>query len=74
MGFAQFRAAFVGDTNNDWFVSSSDDVLSGRKETHLAVAFRPNNHGLTSGYLVVETQDFKKTWKVVGSTGDQYEF
>lgn len=73
MGFAEFRAAFVGDTN-DWFVTPSDGVLKQHEETHFAVQFRPRNHGITSGYLVIETEDFKKTWKVVGTTGDQYEF
>lgn len=74
MGFAEFRAAFVGDTNNDWFVTPNDGVLKQHEDTHFAVTFRPSNHGVTSGYLVIETDDFKKTWKVVGSTGDQYEF
>jgi hypothetical protein len=74
MGFAEFRASFIGDTNNDWFVTPSDGVLKQHEDTHFAVTFRPTNHGVASGYLVIETEDFKKTWKVVGSTGDQYEF
>lgn len=74
MGFAEFRAAFVGETNNDWFVTPNDGVLKQNEDTHFAVTFRPRNHGVASGYLVIETEDFKKIWKVVGSTGDQCEF
>lgn len=74
MGFAEFRAAFTEEATNNWFVTPSDGVLKQNEETHFAVTFRPMHPGVTEGYLVIETQDFKKTWKVVGSTGDQYEF
>eukprot|EP00804_Cyclotella_cryptica_P025066 CCRYP_016547-RA/>CCRYP_016547-RA protein AED:0.12 eAED:0.12 QI:406/0.66/0.75/1/1/1/4/209/330 len=74
MGFAKFRAAFDGDGSNNWHVTPSDGVLKQNEDTHFAVTFRPKHPGVSSGYLVIETQDFKKTWKVVGSTGDQYEF
>lgn len=74
MGFAKFRAAFVGDESNNWNVTPSDGVLKQNDDTHFAVTFRPRHPGVSSGYLVIETEDFKKTWKVVGTTGDQYEF
>jgi len=73
MGFAKFRAGFVGDAIYDWSVTPSDGYLKQREETHFAVSFNPRNPGVSSGYFVVETEDFKMTWKVVGSTGE-YEF
>jgi len=74
MGYAKFRAAFAGDASDNWHVTPSDGVLKQNEDTHFAVTFRPQHPGVSSGYLVIETHDFKKTWKVVGSTGDQYEF
>jgi len=74
MGYAKFRAAFAGDASDNWLVTPSDGVLKQNEDTHFAVTFRPQHPGVSSGYLVIETHDFKKTWKVVGSTGDQYEF
>jgi hypothetical protein len=73
MGFAKFRAAFVGDASNDWSVTPSDGYLKSHEDTHIAVSFRPRHPGVSSGYLVIETEDFKVTYKVVGSTGE-YEF
>ncbi|KAL7473428.1 hypothetical protein ACHAXS_014035 [Conticribra weissflogii] len=73
MGFARFRAGFVGDACNDWSVTPSDGHLKQKEETHFAVSFNPRNPGVSSGYFVIETEDFKMTWKVVGSTGE-HEF
>lgn len=56
MGFAKFRATFVGDESNNWNVTPSDGVLKQNDDTHFAVTFRPKHPGVSSGYLVIETQ------------------
>lgn len=39
-----------------------------REDTKFVVKFKPQGMGVVEGYLVIETEDFKKTYKVVGST------
>ena len=56
MGFAKFRAAFVEDASNNWHVTPSDGILKQNEDTHFAVTFRPKHPGVSSGYLVIETQ------------------
>mmetsp|Transcript_27961 Transcript_27961/g.36110 ORF Transcript_27961/g.36110 Transcript_27961/m.36110 type:complete len:303 (+) Transcript_27961:108-1016(+) len=73
MGYAQFRAAFVGDVSNEWSVTPSDGYLKQNEATHFAVRYNPHSAGVSYAYLVIETEDFKKTWRIVGSTGE-YEF
>ena len=73
MGFAKFRAGFVGDESNEWSVTPSDGFLKQNEATHFVVRYSPHSHGSSTAYFVVETEDLKKTWKVVGSTGE-YEF
>ena len=68
MGFADFRAAFTPETPMDWTVEPNEGSLMQREDTHFTVKFRPQGPGLIEGYLVIETEDFKKTWKVQGST------
>lgn len=67
MGFADFRAAFTADTPMDWTVEPQEGSLS-KDPTEFVVKFRPANPGMSQGYLVVETEDFKKTYQLVGST------
>lgn len=73
MGFAKFRAAFVGDEFNEWSVTPNDGFLKQNEDTHFTVRYNPHRSGVSNAHLVVETEDFKMTWKVVGSTGE-YEF
>mmetsp|Transcript_6723 Transcript_6723/g.10093 ORF Transcript_6723/g.10093 Transcript_6723/m.10093 type:complete len:317 (-) Transcript_6723:98-1048(-) len=73
MGHAVFRAAFVGDQHNEWSVTPNDGFLKQNEATHFVVRFNPYSPGLSHCHLVIETEDFKKTWKVVGSTGE-YDF
>jgi hypothetical protein len=73
MGYAKFRAAFVGDESSEWSVSPSDGFIKQSEDTHFIVRYRPHSPGVSNAHLVIETEDFKKTWKVVGSTGE-YEF
>jgi len=68
MGFADFRAAFVPGTSSDWTIEPHEGSLKQREDTNFVVKFRPTTPGLSEGYLVIETEDFKKTWKLVGST------
>ncbi|KAL3791149.1 hypothetical protein HJC23_000569 [Cyclotella cryptica] len=68
MGFADFRAAFTSDTPMDWSVEPTQGSLKQKEDTHFVVKFKPQGPGGTQGYLVIETEDFKKTYQVVGST------
>lgn len=68
MGFSDFRAAFTSDTPMDWSVEPREGSLKQREDTHFIVKFKPQGPGLIQGYLVIETEDFKKTWQVQGST------
>jgi len=68
MGFADFRAAFTPGTGSEWTVEPAEGSLMQREDTNFIVRFRPQGPGVSEGYLVVETEDFKKTWKIVGST------
>lgn len=68
MGFADFRAAFTPETNkNDWTVEPMEGSLS-KEPVNFIVKFKPNNPGTSEGFLVIETEDFKKTFKLIGST------
>lgn len=68
MGFADFRAAFTSDTPVDWSIEPSEGSLKQKEDTHFIVKFKPQGPGVVQGLLVIETEDFKKTWQVVGST------
>jgi len=68
MGFADFRAAFTPDTDQGcWTVEPADGSLS-KEPVNFIVKFRPNQPGINEGYLVIETEDFKKTYKLIGNT------
>jgi hypothetical protein len=68
MGFADFRARFTADTGAGWTITPSEGSLSKKEDTKFILRFKPNAPGNSEGYLVVETEDFKKTWKLIGST------
>lgn len=68
MGFADFRAAFTPDSAKAWSVTPSEGALTQREPTMFQVKFRPESFGQYEGYLVIQTEDFKKVWKVIGST------
>ena len=69
MGFADFRATFSPETSNEWTVSPNEGSLMQREATTFAVRYKPERLGVSEGYLIIETEDFKKVWKLVGSTG-----
>jgi hypothetical protein len=68
MGFADFRAAFTPDSASEFTVEPKEGSLRQKEDTNFIVKFKAQKPGIVEGYLVVETEDFKKTWKVVGST------
>merc|ERR1739844_829201 len=67
MGFSDFRASFTAETPASWSVDPVEGSLQ-KQPTTFQVKFRPEGPGVFEGYLVVETEDFKKAWKVIGST------
>ena len=69
MGFSDFRARFTQMTNPaDWSVTPTEGSLNGRGDpTQFMVKFRPQNPTLSEGYLVVETEEDKWTYKLVGT-------
>lgn len=69
MGFADFRAAFTADTPAEFTVTPTEGSLRQKELTTFTIKFKAQQPGVVGGYLVVETEDFKKTWKVVGRTG-----
>jgi len=69
MGFADFRAAFTAETPVEFTVTPSEGALKQKEITTFTIKFKAQQPGVVGGYLVIETEDFKKTWKVVGRTG-----
>lgn len=69
MGFADFRAAFTAESPVEFTVTPTEGSLRQRENTMFTVKFKAQQPGIVEGYLVVETEDFKKTWRVVGRTG-----
>jgi len=69
MGFADFMATITPESGKGWTVSPAEGSLMQREETQFTVRFRPEFIGVSEGYLIIETEDFKKVWKLVGSTG-----
>ena len=68
MGFADFRAAFTADSPPCFTVEPTEGSLS-KNDTPFTIKFRPDGIGRFEANLVIETEDFKKTWKFIGSTG-----
>lgn len=68
MGFADFRAAFVAGTGAEWTIEPREGSLTAKSETVFLLRFKAQNPGLSEGILVIETEDFKKTYKLIGGT------
>jgi hypothetical protein len=68
MGFADFRAAFTAASSKDFTVNPPEGSISSKDFTEFYVKFRPSAPGVGEAWLVIETEDFKKTWKFIGST------
>jgi len=66
MGFSDFRAAITPDTG-DWTISPIEGSLNGRKDTDFLLKYRPSSPGVREAYLVIDTDEDKWTWKLIGS-------
>lgn len=66
MGFSDFRAAFAPD-DGQWIVEPKEGSLSGRTATNFVVKFRPSTIGVSEAYLVIDTEDYKWTWRCIGT-------
>jgi len=67
MGFSDFLAAFSPDSTCAWSVEPKEGALS-KEPVNFIIRFKADAPGVTEGYLVIETEDFKKTWKLIGAT------
>jgi hypothetical protein len=56
MGYAKFRAGFVGDASNEWSVTASDSFLKQNEATHIVVRYSPHSPGVSNAYLVIEAE------------------
>ena len=56
MGYAKFRAAFFGDSSNEWSVTPSDGFLKQNEATHFVVRYNPHSPGVSNVYFVIETE------------------
>jgi len=69
MGFADFRAAFTPSTSKAFSLTPKEGALQSSTATEFNIGFRPEVSGICEAYLVLQTEDLKKTWKIIGSTG-----
>lgn len=67
MGFADFRAAFTAGTSPGFTITPTEGALQ-KEPTEFQVKYRADSMGVVETNLVIETEDFKKVWKVIGST------
>ena len=69
MGYAKFRATFVGDTSNEWSVTPDDSFLKQHEETRFIVRYNPRNPGVSNAHLVIETEVSTKRHNALSSRG-----
>jgi hypothetical protein len=70
MGFSDFRARLTEMTHPaDWSVAPMDGSLNGRGDpTQFTVKYRPQSPMASGGYLVIETEEDKWTYQLVGTS------
>ena len=68
MGFADFRAAFTPESGNAFSVTPAEGSITQKEATAFQIRFKPESIGTFEGSLVIQTEDFKKVWKIIGST------
>lgn len=68
IGFADYRAGFPEGTPREFSVTPTEGSMKHTEDSSFVVKFRPQKPGVVEGYLVIETEDFKKTWKLIGTT------
>lgn len=69
MGFSDYRARFTMMTNPaDWSITPTDGSLNGRGSPQdFIVKFRPQSPSVSEGFLVIETEEDKWTYKLIGT-------
>jgi hypothetical protein len=68
MGFADFRARLTSDSMGGFDVNPNEGSCS-KTPTDLTVRFMPQSMGVSEATLVIETEDQKDTYKLIGTTG-----
>lgn len=68
IGYSDFRARFTPSTPSDWKVAPMEGSLHSKNPLGFVVRFSPSNPGTAQGHLVIETEDMKKTWLLIGGT------
>lgn len=68
MGFSDFRARFTGMSNPaEWSVDPTEGSLNGRGDpTTFTVKYRAQSPGASQGFLVIQTEDDKWTYQLMG--------
>lgn len=68
MGFSDFRARFTNMSNHaEWSVDPNTGSLNGRGDpTTFTVKYRAQTPGTSTGLLVVETEEDKWTYQLMG--------
>ena len=68
MGFSDFRARFIQMSNPaEWNVDPQNGSLNGRGDpTQFTVKYRAQSPGQSTGLLVIETEDDKWTYELLG--------
>lgn len=68
MGFADYRASLTYDSSPDFSVSPNEGSLS-KEPVEFVIKFKPSSPIVhAQAFLVIETEDFKKSWRFLGST------
>ena len=65
MGWAKFRAGFIGDDSNQWSVSANDSFLKSHEETNFVLRYTPHRPGVSNAYFVIETEVRHTNYDVV---------
>jgi len=68
IGYADFRAQFTPSTPSDWKIDPMEGTLHSKNAVDFVIKFTPSNPGTVQGHLVIETEDMKKTWLLIGGT------
>mmetsp|Transcript_14009 Transcript_14009/g.17653 ORF Transcript_14009/g.17653 Transcript_14009/m.17653 type:complete len:301 (+) Transcript_14009:72-974(+) len=68
MGFADFRAVLTQEAGASWTIEPKEGSLSSKTPVNFSLKFKPQGPGVSEAYLIIETEDMKKTWKLIGTT------
>jgi hypothetical protein len=68
MGYAKFRAGFVGDSSNEWSVTASDSFLKQNEATNIVVRYNPHSPGVSNAFLVIEAEVSQRSYTELPNT------